>query len=409
MNGAPRQLADAPLKVRIVDWKLQALRYSGVMDAGFNPLGRRARSSLLWLWMWCAAAFHARGQEPSPASFAPSQRHIFIIDQALPMARHAAPTREAIEQILKEGLNGRIKTGDLLEVWTFGPEIQFRPVNPQVWMPELEQAIAHRLTSFLRNLRTERSSRLDRVFPALERARAEMSAISVYLFTDGQSKVQGSPWDMALNDILASQSGTSRRVRNPLMLSMESRDHSWVSWSLKVVGEPGEIASFQAPVALAAPVPRAPPVSAPEVPASIPNVAPAPVASRNSPAPAQNTNKVPPTTTLATPPPIEPPPRKESVPPVVRVQVQPPPASPASPPPTTAAENKPPSAPSITAIVQAPVAPPPSREKLDSVPKDSPPPVLPAKSEGAQPTPAGNHAPYRRIVHSILVHRAQAL
>lgn len=162
------------------------------------------------------------------------------------MPRFANTTREAITKIIEAGAAGSMKTGDLLEVWTFGSEVQFRPVNPQVWMPELEQAIAHRLTSFFKQLRPERQTRMDRVFQALERATTDSTAVSAYLFTDGQSKVQGTPWDSSLNEVLGTEASTPRRAKSPILLEMEFREGRWTAWRLKLAGEPGEIASFRA-------------------------------------------------------------------------------------------------------------------------------------------------------------------
>lgn len=272
-------------------------------------------------------------------------RHwVVAIDTSFSMNRIREATRLACSNWVASGFSGHLAPGDLLELWAFQEQINTRPTAPQVWMPELNLAIARGSTAFLQRTRFDGQTHPQKVISSLVSTAAQSPHLTAILVSDGDDPVRGTPFDSALNIRLQQLRKLAHAQRRPIFLCLKAEAGRWTGWSAEL--DPADLELPPPPVppvrpkpvpvvqpTLEVPAPRLPPQPEPTTPVRITVQTPPPVIPSPEPPPVIKPVVLP--VAVLTPPAIETPPvairepaTKHANPP--GVQVETPPARPAS-------------------------------------------------------------------------------
>lgn len=167
---------------------------------------------MLWYLLGALSAFAAEPVAPFP------HRYLFVVDTSYSMAARSTILRELAFQLVRDGLDGRIQTGDAVELWTFTDEVRLRAILTRAWSPQLNQATALRMKQALENARFERQNRMDLVIREVDTAVRQGFPMTILLFSDGDQPLKGTPFDGPIN-ALYKQLGRDVRQRNQVFVT----------------------------------------------------------------------------------------------------------------------------------------------------------------------------------------------
>ncbi len=206
------------------------------MNRSQQPLNVRSlltRFCAAWLlFAWLALPL---GAQETPSSPLPPGRFLFMVDTSLSMRARADGLLQTVEALLASGLDGRLRPGDSIGLWTFNQEVYAGRFPLQTWTPTTRTAVTANVLEFLRNQRYEKKTDLDQVLrKALPLVRGSQ-AITLVLFTDGEEPVRGTPFDDDINAVFRESRREQARVRMPFVTVLRAENRQFAR---HVVGLP---------------------------------------------------------------------------------------------------------------------------------------------------------------------------
>jgi hypothetical protein len=130
-------------------------------------------------------------------------RYLLVFDTSSSMKSRAKTVEDAAHALIVSGMYGQLRRGDTIGLWTFDDQLHTGLFPLQVWRPEERGKIAELVASFLANQKYKNKARFDAVMPALGQLVENSETITVLLFSDGETNIQGTPFDAEINSIYA--------------------------------------------------------------------------------------------------------------------------------------------------------------------------------------------------------------
>lgn len=195
-----------------------------------------------------AEAPSAKVKPPEPA------RWLLVVDTSAAMARRGQAVEGVLGELLASGMNGEMKPGDEIGIWTFNKEL-FAGVAPlQTWEPAKSNLIAGRTVNFLGQQPYRNKSRLSVFLNDLPAVVETSRRLTVVLFSDGSGTVTNTPFDAALNAAYAGQLPVLAKTRMPLITVLRSEHGKFIGHSVTLAPWPVVFPPFaeEPPVAPAA-------------------------------------------------------------------------------------------------------------------------------------------------------------
>lgn len=233
-----------------------------------------------------------------------SNRYLFLIDTSFSMTRIDTPVRNAVGEMIREGLGGRMKTGDTFGLWTFN-EHTHTDFPLQTWDGDgtHRDVLAILAEMHLKKMHFEKTTRLDRIWPEVADVIQSAGDVTVFLLSDGDAPLQGTPFDAEINAAWEKIARDQHRARKPIVTTLVAREGKIVRWA---INSPTEL--FVMPAIPTPKIALIPPVKI-EKPAPVAVVTPPPIvkpAPKKVEPPAIVENKTPPPAPVAVVvPPIE--------------------------------------------------------------------------------------------------------
>ena len=176
------------------------------------------------------------------------------------MHRRAGNTRKVVGDLLLSGLNGQLRPGDTIGVWTFNEKLNAGNFPLERWMPQARQRIAAGVVEFLQRQRYEKPTQIDKALAPMMRVVKDSDKITVLLISDGDDKVSGTPFDNEINAAFKLNSSAQRKLNMPFVTVLRGRKGEFVGGRVSMSPWPVEFPEFPAepPVAQEKPKPEAP-------------------------------------------------------------------------------------------------------------------------------------------------------
>jgi hypothetical protein len=253
-------------------------------------------------------------------------RFLFIINTSSTMRRMTNGIQEAALGLLKSGMQGQLRDGDTLGLWTYDDELN-TGFPMQVWSDRSRDAIIQTVSNYLAQPRLQGKAHLDKVLPAALQLVGQSRVITLIFIFDGSETMQGTGFDQDIND-LQKEFGRQMRSDNiPFVTVLAARDGKVFDYRVRTPSSASlpQTASFfdpprtnAVPIEAAATVPP-PPVVAPQpveprhrevvLRPPPPETNLAPVTASTHPAPPENLLPIlePEPIPAVPPPPVEPP------------------------------------------------------------------------------------------------------
>jgi hypothetical protein len=251
-------------------------------------------------------------------------RFLFVFDTSKNMKPRLEALQKCLNVLLATSLGGQMHAGDSMGVWSFNQALQTKGFPLQNWNPDNAVSIASNMVKFVGAQHYGKSTHFEVLQPSLNRVVQSSERLTVLIFSDGEGKISGTPYDDALNQMLHEKLAEQKNARQPLVIVLRSQLGQFVVANIGLPPQLVIIPGFPPlplPPPPPAPTPTNPPSPAPMIvgqpiiiigkkpPANVPPPAtnPPPVVTPVIPtnAPAPSTNPV--VVKIVEPPPTNPP------------------------------------------------------------------------------------------------------
>jgi hypothetical protein len=206
------------------------------------------------------------GLRAQPTEQTVQSRFLFIFGTSKDMKSCGEAVQKTLNTLLATSLGGNLHAGDSIGVWTFGQSLQTKGYPLQSWNPDAAVSIASNLVRFVDAQHYAKSTHFEALQPALNRVVQDSERLTVLIFCDGKSKMSGTPYDDAINQVLKEKSAEQKNAREPIIIMLRSQLGQYIGCTVGLPPSPLNYPQFS-PL----PLPPAPP--APK-PANLPPPAP---------------------------------------------------------------------------------------------------------------------------------------
>ena len=203
------------------------------------------------------------------AKVEPSNRCLFIVETSQSMQRRRAAVLKTLQDLLTSGLNGQLRRGDTLGLWTFNEDLYAGRFPLQAWSPDAKGEIASRMVAFLKAQKYEKQVRFDRLWPALDHLIANSRNLTVILVSSGDGTIRGTPFDDRINESYQLWHDQQQKARMPFITVLCGRDRQLAAFVVSTPPWPLEIPRLPEEAQTAAPPPSKPPQAARKAPPPI--------------------------------------------------------------------------------------------------------------------------------------------
>lgn len=159
-------------------------------------------------------------------------RYLLIFDTSLAMKRRLDNIQRVAGDLISSGMNGQMRAGDTLGVWTFNETLHAGNLPLMRWTPDRRIALASRVTEFVRTQKFERVSSLVSVMPSVERVVTNSSKLTVLIFSDGVGKLSGTPYDVEINAAYEPFRENQKQERMPFVTVLRVKDRAYLGYAV---------------------------------------------------------------------------------------------------------------------------------------------------------------------------------
>jgi hypothetical protein len=191
---------------------------------------RRLISILLML----AVYFEARAEAPAEplAQPQPQYNFLFVVDASTSMSSRKPAISALAHDLILSGFFGQIGSGDSIDIWTFDSETHLTGFPPQIWNTNRAGQIASTAAEFISQSKFRGRSRFKPVDRDLRLLLPNTKGLMVFLFTDGDEKVSGTPFDAELNAHFERVKEQLPGSREPYMITLLAVNGVYKDWRI---------------------------------------------------------------------------------------------------------------------------------------------------------------------------------
>ena len=222
----------------------------------------------------CAFALFA-GPGLVPPSLAQSDhgpvenRFLFVFDTSSAMKKRLPAEEKAISALFAIILNGHLRFGDTIGVWTFNQDPHTGEFPLQSWSDDKLTTFPLELIGFLKNQRYSKDTHFDALMPELNEVMKTSQRLTIFIFCDGDGQISDIPYAASLNSTFKQHQRQMEKGRIPFVVVLRSQ-----------IGQDGVGHYVGCTISSAASIslPAFPPLPAPRPPPAPAKVAPPPPA-----------------------------------------------------------------------------------------------------------------------------------
>jgi hypothetical protein len=198
-----------------------APRTSGVFKRALSQISRFEWLALIFcLCLLCPQKLSA---QPAATAVRPANRWLLIVETSRATQSRAGAVAQIAGNLVLSGMNGQLRPGDTLGVWTFNDALHAGGFPLQTWSPENAKNVAERVALLLARQKFENRPNLDKVLPALGGVITNSEFITVILITSGGETMRGTPYDRAINSIHKQSQSQQEKALMPFVTVLRAQ------------------------------------------------------------------------------------------------------------------------------------------------------------------------------------------
>jgi len=165
----------------------------------------------------------------APSTNAPPTRHVVVVENSANMKAQREPTADLVSRMMLDGFRGRMRVGEVVELWVIEEEVNTNALRAFRWHPI---AAIDDSNSAYRHLRSLKSSAktvaLDEIFSRLDVANPKIPRLLVYLATSGSDPIRGTPFDERINPIFQEHHQRLAEEGHAFVTVLAAQEGEWV-------------------------------------------------------------------------------------------------------------------------------------------------------------------------------------
>jgi hypothetical protein len=178
------------------------------------------------------------GRKPAGPRPAPDgSRFLFILDTSASMKSISEAERQALFDLLFSGMDGYMRTGDTIGVWTFSDEVSAGKFPMQIWDSDHPVEVASRATKFLRGQEFAGNNQVEELMSKLTSVIRAVTNLNIIILSDGDTKMLGTPVDADINAAYATRGKERKAAKKPFVTSLIVQDGRIARGAVTLPGE----------------------------------------------------------------------------------------------------------------------------------------------------------------------------
>jgi hypothetical protein len=195
--------------------------------------------------------------QTNAAKAAPSShRWLLVVETSKSMQRRTEASFGILQDWLTSGLDGQLRAGDTLGLWTFNEDLYAGRFPLQKWSPEAQKEITERTMTFLKAQKYEKQPRFDKVVAALRRVMNDSELITVILISSGDDNVQGTPIDGRINEYYQQWRDHLQKAHMPFVIVLRAQSGQLADCVVNIPAWPLQLPRLSSEVGSAQKVPK---------------------------------------------------------------------------------------------------------------------------------------------------------
>jgi len=163
---------------------------------------------------------------------------LFVVDNSRSMARYSAMTRQTVFDLVYDGVQGQMNSGDLYGIWIFNEKVQTNVFTSLSWDAQLNRGLAAGAVNFIKILGYEKQTRLDRLWAELVGYTRQTKKLTVVIITDGTDRFVGTPFDAPINTYCEKHSKEFRQAKKPFIITLAALDGQFLACTVNGARDP---------------------------------------------------------------------------------------------------------------------------------------------------------------------------
>jgi hypothetical protein len=168
--------------------------------------------------MVCALTLVTQGVVGAPVDAEVAYRYLIVLENSARMDRQQQVALDTVHQLILSGIQGRIREGDRLGIWTFRDRLERHSFQPILWSPGRARDVANDVYRTLRNSGFTREPALDLALSGVTAAAQATDLLTVFLVVSGTQSVHGTPFDADINQVFDQHAQAMRKNRRPFVV-----------------------------------------------------------------------------------------------------------------------------------------------------------------------------------------------
>ncbi len=192
-------------------------------------IGHNMNISLKWMalaGLVCLAGNVASGAEfvDRSANNAPEgHRFLFVVETSSGNRKFESGNRQALFDLIVNGINGQMRTGDTYGIWTFSEEVHSGEFPLTVFEKDQALELAGQAAAFLQKQRYVKRTSLQFLVNDLRHLSDRVGDFNVFIISSGEDPIGGTPFDQNINAAYKALSKQSAKTGRPMVTTFVVR------------------------------------------------------------------------------------------------------------------------------------------------------------------------------------------
>jgi hypothetical protein len=178
------------------------------------------------------------GLSAAPAPRGDLCQVLFVVDTSRSMSRYSAMTRQTVFDLVYDGVQGQMNSGDIYGIWVFNEKVQTNVFASLNWDAQLNRGLAAGAANFMKTLPYEKQTRLDRLWAELVVYARQTRKLTVIMITDGTDRFVGTPFDAQINTYCEKHSKEFRQAKKPFVITLAALDGKFLACTVNGARDP---------------------------------------------------------------------------------------------------------------------------------------------------------------------------
>jgi hypothetical protein len=144
-------------------------------------------------------------------------RFLIVIETSRAMDKRQGAIGQVLNQLLLSGMNGQLRAGDSLGLWTFNDELHGGEFALREWAVQNKSNITAEVVAFIQKQKFGKSGHITTALPEMGRLARTSESITIVLLSSGNENVTGTPFDTKMNESFGKWRDQQTKAHQPFV------------------------------------------------------------------------------------------------------------------------------------------------------------------------------------------------